>query len=69
MTNAYEANRELFEELDRVSEAASEAMAAGDMDAWATHAGRGAELYEEIAERLGWRVTPPRYDNEESGHA
>lgn len=62
--NAYDANRDLFEELDRVTKAASEAMDADDMDAWATHAGRGAELHKEIAARLGWDTSAPRYDGE-----
>ena len=62
--NPYEANRDLFEELDRETKAASEAMDADDMDAWNTHAGRAAELHEEIAKRLGWRITPPRYNEE-----
>lgn len=52
--NFYEANRSLFEELDRESAAAADAMAANDMDTWATHAGRGAEIYRELAERAGW---------------
>jgi hypothetical protein len=62
--NVYEANRELFEELDRETRAASRAMDCGDMDAWATHAARGSELYREIAERLGWETSAPRYDDE-----
>ena len=62
--NAYDANRALFEELDRETAAASEAMDADDMDAWATHAARGAELHKEIAERLGWDTRAPRYDAE-----
>jgi hypothetical protein len=62
--NVYEANRELFEELDRETRAASRAMDRDDMDAWATHAARGSELYREIAERLGWDTSAPRYDDE-----
>lgn len=65
--NAYEANRPLFEELDREFKAASAAMAADDMDAWATHAGRGAELYKQIAQALSWDTSAPRY-GEESDH-
>lgn len=64
--NVYEANRALFEELDRESAAANAAYDRDDMDAWATHAGRAAELYREIAEALGWDVSAPRYDQEET---
>lgn len=60
--NFYDANRALFEELDRETKAASEAMANGDMDAWSTHAWRGAELHEEIAKKAGWRASPSRYE-------
>jgi hypothetical protein len=62
--NAYEANRALFEELDHETKAASAAMDADDMDAWNAHAGRAAEIYQQIAERLGWDTTAPRYDEE-----
>lgn len=64
--NVYEANRALFEELDREAAAAREAHDRDDMDAWATHAGRAAELYQEIAKRLGWDTSAPRYDQEET---
>jgi hypothetical protein len=62
--NVYEANRTLFEELDREIKAASAAMDADDMDAWATHASRVAELFRKIAEALGWDTSAPRYDEE-----
>ncbi|MGI5414258.1 hypothetical protein [Actinomadura luteofluorescens] len=62
--NVYEANRALFEELDRETNAASAAMDADDMDAWNTHAGRAAELHKQIAERLGWDTSAPRHDEE-----
>ena len=64
MSATYDANRDLFEELDRVTEAASDAMDADDMDAWSARAGRGAELYKELAERLGWDTSAPRYGEE-----
>ena len=46
---------ELFRHIDEEYQAASEAMARGDMEAWVEHAGRGAELFEEAARLNGWR--------------
>jgi hypothetical protein len=34
------------------------------MQAWAEHAGRGAEIYEELARLAGWRDETPPYDPE-----
>ena len=45
----------LFEHIDQEYQAASEAMARGDMAAWVEHAGRGAVLFEEAARMNGWR--------------
>ncbi|HEX5568539.1 MAG TPA: hypothetical protein VFY14_16715 [Streptomyces sp.] len=67
--NAYEANRALFEELGRETQAAHTALEADDWDAWATHAGRGAELHKQIAERLGWDTSAPRYGDKENDRA
>jgi hypothetical protein len=47
--------RALFDELDKTYKAASAALAADDMQTWAEHAGRGAEIHEELARRNGWR--------------
>lgn len=47
--------RPLWDELDRVQRLASEALAADDMQAWADHAARGAEIYERLAVLNGWR--------------
>ncbi len=47
--------RELFEQLDQVVLDARAALAAGDMQAWADHAARGALLHEELAVVFGWR--------------
>jgi len=53
MSNFYEDNRALFVELDEVTEAASAAMDADDMEAWAEAAGRGAEIHNELAQFRG----------------
>jgi hypothetical protein len=47
--------RPLFDNLDREQTAARTALDANDMQAWAEHAARGAEIHEEIARRAGWR--------------
>lgn len=48
-------HHELFAELDACNKGAREALAANDWDTWATHAGRGAEIHEELAVLNGWR--------------
>lgn len=52
----YGSLRPLFDELHETTQAASAAKVEGDMQAWLEHAARGAELHEEIAVRLGWKV-------------
>jgi hypothetical protein len=47
--------RPLFDELHDVTESARAAISEGNMQAWLEYAGRGAELHELIAIRLGWR--------------
>lgn len=51
--------RALFEDLDTAQRSASEAMESGDMQGWVEHAGRGAELFEVLAQRFGWRDDAP----------
>lgn len=55
-----ESLRPLFDELDGETKAAFAAMQANDMDAWAQHAGRGAQIHEELARRFGWRAAIAR---------
>lgn len=50
----------LYDELREVTQRAIAALEPDgmDMQEWAKHAGRAAEIHEEIARRLGWRVAP-----------
>lgn len=47
--------RALFDDLDASVQGARAALEASDMQAWAEHAGRGAEIHEALAHRFGWR--------------
>jgi hypothetical protein len=47
--------RPLWAELDENQKGCATALAADDWQAWAEHAGRGAEIFEELARLSGWR--------------
>lgn len=66
--------RALYDELHEVTQRAMAALEPDgmDMQEWAGHAGRAAEIHEEIARRNGWRVPdrdqPPTPATEETDH-
>lgn len=51
----WQALRPLFDELDRDTRAAADAMRRRDMDAWLEHAAAATFMHERIAIQLGWR--------------